>query len=92
LRSFSRDWRNAKFDKGDLDDSISASSTFSIHNHFDWRGAGCSWNDVEQLRRMREAYDRHEIGRWYGGPEKRVVTHAAALELIERHGHQITHR
>jgi hypothetical protein len=29
-----------------------------------FQGKKIDGSDVEQLRRMREAYDRHEIGRW----------------------------
>jgi hypothetical protein len=64
LRLFARDWRHGKFDKGDLDDSISAIQHVLDNNHLAGEERDALWNDVEQLRRMREAYDRHEIGRW----------------------------
>jgi hypothetical protein len=64
LRDFSRDWRKGKFNKGNLDDSIHAVQKVLNDNHLSGPERDALWNDVEQLRRMREAYDRHEIGRW----------------------------
>jgi hypothetical protein len=64
LRDFDRDWRHGKFDKGDLDSSISAVQHVLDNNHLKGGARDALWSDVEQLRHMREAYDRHEIGRW----------------------------
>ena len=64
LRSFAHDWEHAKFDKGDLDDSIAAVQKVLNDNHLSGPERDSLWNDCEQLRHMREAYDRHEIGRW----------------------------
>ena len=64
LRSFASDWRRGHFDKGDLDDSIAAIQHVLDNNHLAGHERDELWNDTEQLRRMREAYDRHEIGRW----------------------------
>lgn len=64
LREFAGDWRRGKFDKGNLDDSIAAVQHVLDNNHLSGEARDALWNDVEQLRRMREAYDRHEIGRW----------------------------
>ncbi len=64
LRDFAKDWRRGKFDKGDLDDSISAIQHVLDNNHLNGRERDALSEDVSQLRRMREAYDRHEIGRW----------------------------
>lgn len=64
LRGFAADWRHGKFDKGDLDDSISAVQHVLDNNHLSGPERDSLWNDVSQLRNMREAYDRHEIGRW----------------------------
>jgi len=64
LRGFASDWRHGKFDKGDLDDSIAAIQHVLDNNHLAGHERDALWNDTEQLRRMREAYDRHEIGRW----------------------------
>lgn len=64
LRSFARDWRRTRFDKGDLDGAIAAIQHVLDNNHLTGPERDDLWSDVEQLRRMREAYDRHEIGRW----------------------------
>ncbi len=64
LRGFAADWRHGKFDKGDLDDSIGAIQHVLDNNHLSGSERDALWNDTEQLRQMREAYDRHEIGRW----------------------------
>jgi hypothetical protein len=64
LRGFAADWRHGKFDKGDLDDSIAAIQHVLDNNHLSGTQRDALWNDTEQLRQMREAYDRHEIGRW----------------------------
>jgi len=64
LRGFAKDWEHAKFDKGELDDSISAIQHVLDNNHLAGAERDALWNDVESLRKMREAYDRHEIGRW----------------------------
>jgi len=62
LRDFANRWREGKFDKGKLDDSISAIQHVLDDNHLRGGERDALWNDVEQLRRMREAYDRREIG------------------------------
>jgi hypothetical protein len=64
LRAFASDWRHGKFDKGDLDDSISAIQHVLDKNHLAGPERDALWSDAEQLRHMREAYDRHEIGSW----------------------------
>lgn len=64
LRDFSGHWRQGKFDKGNLDDAIGAIQHVLDNNHLNGRERDALWEDVSQLRRMREAYDRHEIGRW----------------------------
>ena len=63
LRNFARDWSRGRFDKDDLDQSIAAVQHVLDNNRLNGRERDALWNDVEQLRRMREAYDRHEIGR-----------------------------
>lgn len=62
LREFAAGWRNAKFDKGALDDSISAIQHVLDTNHLEGQERDALWADVEQLRSMRQAYDHHEIG------------------------------
>jgi hypothetical protein len=64
LRAFVADWRHEKFDKGDLDDSISTIQHVLDNNHLAGAERDALSSDVDQLRQMREAYDRHEIGRW----------------------------
>ena len=64
LREFARDWNQARFNKGALDASISDVQRVLDKNHLYGRERDALWNDVERLRNMREAYDRHEIGRW----------------------------
>ncbi|MDP9170813.1 MAG: hypothetical protein M3N54_09370 [Acidobacteriota bacterium] len=65
LRSFAEDWRHGHFDKGDLDSSIGAVQHVLDNNHLTGRERDELWRDVEQLRGMRAAYDRHELGRRY---------------------------
>jgi hypothetical protein len=64
LRSFVEDWRRGKFDKGDLDDSISTVQHVLDNNHLAGAERDALSSDVDQLRNLREAYNRHEIGRW----------------------------
>jgi hypothetical protein len=64
LREFSSDWRRGKFDKGNLDDSIAAVQHVLDNNHLSGEARDALATDVDQLRAMREAYNRHEIGRW----------------------------
>jgi hypothetical protein len=62
LRDFAEHWRHGKFDKGNLGRSIGDIQKVIDDNHLSGRERDALWNDVEELRRMREAYDRHEIG------------------------------
>jgi len=64
LRDFAQDWRRGKFDKGDLDDAIGAIQHVVDNNHMSGPERDALWRDLDALRHMREAYDRHEIGRW----------------------------
>ena len=64
LREFAKQWRAGKFDKDKLGDSIGAIQHVLDDNHLSGAERDALWADVEQLRKMREAYDRHEIGRW----------------------------
>jgi hypothetical protein len=64
LRGFASDWRHGKFDKGDLDESIASLQHVLDNNHLEGPERDALGSDVEQLRQMRQAYDRHEIGRW----------------------------
>jgi hypothetical protein len=62
LREFSQKWTNAKFDKGELDDAIGAIEHVLDNNRMPVGTRDALSDDVAQLRLMREAYDRHEIG------------------------------
>ena len=64
LREFATHWQRGKFDKGNLDDAIGAVQHVLDNNRLSGRERDALWQDVEQLRGMRQAYDRHEIGRW----------------------------
>jgi hypothetical protein len=64
LRDFARDWRRGRFGKGDLDRAIGSIQHVLDDNHLRGGERDALWEDVSQLRRMREAYERHEIGRW----------------------------
>jgi hypothetical protein len=63
LRDFANHWQHGKFDQGNLDRSIRDVQKVLDDNHLSGRERDALWNDIEELRRMREAYDRHEIGR-----------------------------
>ncbi len=62
LRDFAEHWRHGKFDKDNLDHAIGDVQKVIDDNHLSGRERDALWGDVEELRRMREAYDRHEIG------------------------------
>jgi len=64
LREFAERWQHGDFDKGKLDDAIGAIQKTIDDNHLNGRERDALWRDVTQLRNMREAYNRHEIGRW----------------------------
>lgn len=62
LREFAQKWSKAKFDKGELDDAIAAIQHVLDNNKLPGEARDALSDDVARLRRMREAYDRHEIG------------------------------
>jgi len=64
LREFAVHWERGRFDKPNLDDAIGSIQHVIDNNHLNGRERDRLWEDVTRLRRMREAYDRHEIGRW----------------------------
>lgn len=61
LRDFSSKWERGNFDRGELDDSINRVQHVLDHNHLPPRDRDALSSDFDQLRRMRDAYDRHEI-------------------------------
>ena len=62
LRDFEKHWRRGKFDQGNLNGAIGAVQKVVDKNHLAGRERDALWNDVAQLQRMREAYDRRDIG------------------------------
>jgi len=61
-REFAQKWAKGKFDKDQLDDVISSIQHVLDNNKLPVDARDAISNDVEQLRNMREAYNRHEIG------------------------------
>ena len=64
LHRFADRWRAGEFDKGRLDGAIHGIQKVINDNHLMGPARDNLWADVEQLRNMRGAYDRREIGRW----------------------------
>jgi hypothetical protein len=64
LRSFARDWNHGHFDRGDLDSSIGTIQHVLDENRLRGGERDALSADVDQLRHLRDAYDRHEIGNW----------------------------
>ena len=62
LREFSKKWSRGRFDKGQLDDAISRIQHVVDNNHMPPVDRTTLDEDLGQLRQMREAYNRHEIG------------------------------
>jgi hypothetical protein len=62
LREFSNKWSKNRFDKGQLNGAISKIQHVVDQNHMPPDDRNALDNDISQLVRMREAYDRHEIG------------------------------
>ena len=62
LRDFARKWYRGRFDKGELDEAIGSIQHVVDNNHLSGRERDALYDDLAQLRNMREAYDRHEIG------------------------------
>jgi hypothetical protein len=61
LREFAQKWDRGKFDKGQLDDAISAIQHTLDNNKMPPENRDAISYDVSQLRKMREAYDHHDI-------------------------------
>ena len=62
LRDFAKKWERGRFDKGELDEAIGSIQHVLDRNHLVPRDRQALDIDVGQLRGMREAYDRHELG------------------------------
>src|SRR5579884_3021532 len=63
LGEFAEKWERGRFDKDELDDAIGSIQHVVDNNHMSGPERDALWRDLEALRHMREAYDRHEIGR-----------------------------
>jgi hypothetical protein len=63
LREFAKKWEGGKFDKDELNDSISSIQKVLDDNKLEREDRDALSNDLRQLRRMREAWEKHEIGR-----------------------------
>lgn len=70
LRDFARQWNRGRFDKGELDDAIGSIQHVVDNNHMPERDRRALWDDLGQLRQMREAYNRRELG-YYDGYGRR---------------------
>jgi hypothetical protein len=62
LRDFEKNWRNGKFDKGELDEAIASIQHVLDNNYLSGPERDRLNDDVGEFRAMRQAYDRHEIG------------------------------
>jgi hypothetical protein len=62
LRDFAKKWYRGRFDKGELDESIESIQHVVDNNHMPPRDRDALYDDLAQLRGMREAYNRRNIG------------------------------
>jgi hypothetical protein len=62
LREFAGKWSKAKFDRGELNSAIDAIQHVLDNNRLPQEQRDALSDDETQLRRMRDAYDHHEIG------------------------------
>lgn len=61
LREFAEKWDHGKFDKGQLNDAIDSVQRVLDGNKMPAADRDAISDDVSQLRRMREAHERHQI-------------------------------
>ncbi len=61
LRDFSAKWDHGKFDKGQLNGAIDSIQHVLDNNRMHEGDRDAVSDDVTQLRRMRDAYERHAI-------------------------------
>jgi hypothetical protein len=65
LHEFAEKWHDqGRFDLHDLDHAIGDIQHVVDDNHMSGGERDALWHDLEDLRHMRDAYERHEIGRW----------------------------
>jgi hypothetical protein len=62
LQDFARHWHGGRFDQRHLDEAIGSIQHVVDSNHLSGRERDALWNDVDELRRMRAAYEHHQIG------------------------------
>jgi hypothetical protein len=62
LRDFAKKWYRGRFDRDELDEAIGSIQHVVDNNHMDPRDRDALYDDLAQLRGMREAYNRHNIG------------------------------
>jgi hypothetical protein len=62
LRDFANHWQHGKFDKSNLEGAVADIQKVIDENHLSGRERDALGNDIQELRQMREAYERHEIG------------------------------
>jgi len=63
LREFAKKWEGGRFDKGQLDQAIGSIQHVLDENKLGAEDRDALSGDISQLRKMREAHDRHEIER-----------------------------
>lgn len=61
LREFSAKWDHGKFDKGQLNDAIDSIQHVLDRNRLHEGDRDVVSDDLTQLRRMRDAYEHHQI-------------------------------
>lgn len=61
LREFAGKWNNGRFDKGELDDAISGIRHVVDHNRMPPESREALNADTNQLRGLREAFDRGQV-------------------------------
>lgn len=61
LREFAGKWDHGKFDKGELNGAVDSIQRVLDDNRMPSQDRDAISNDLSQLRKMREAYERHEI-------------------------------
>ena len=61
LRDFADKWQHGRFDKGQLNGAIDSVQHVLDNNKMPPEDRDALSEDLSQLRKMREAYDRHEI-------------------------------
>lgn len=62
LHDFAKQWNRGRFDKDELDEAISSIQHVVDNNRMPRRDRDALYEDLDRLRGMREAYNRHEIG------------------------------